>query len=242
MRDLEITPSLLPWCLNFLTDRPQRVRWGNNKYTDPRILNIGAPQGCGLSPLFFTLYTHDCVATHPTTIIGKFADDTVVVGLISNNNETAYREEVENLTSWCKENNLLLNVTKTKEMIMDFRRSKRTPHLPITINATPVEIVDSYKYLGVHISGDLTWSAHVSALIKRTQGTLFHLRRLRKHTKSPALLKAFYSATVESVLANSITSWYGNCSGQDRKRLTRVIKAAERTTRSTLPRLEDIYY
>ena len=122
---------------------------------------------------------------------------------------------------------------------MDFRRSN--PHLPITLDGTPVEIVDSYKNLGVHISGDLTWSAHVSALIKRTQGTLFHLRRLRKHTKSPALLKAFYSATVESVLANSITSWYGNCSGQDRKRLTRVIKAAERTTRSTLPRLEDIY-
>ena len=134
IRDLEITPSLLPWYLNFLTDRPQRVRWGNNNFTDPRILNIGASQGCGLSPLFYTLYIHDCVATHPSTIIGKFADDTVVVGLISKNDETAYREEVEHLTSWCTENNLLLNVTKTKEMVMDFRQSTRTPHLPITIN------------------------------------------------------------------------------------------------------------
>ena len=115
----------------------------NNNFTDARILNIGAPQGCGLSPLLYTLYTHDCVATHPSTIIGKFADDTVVVGLISKNDETAYREEVEHLTSWCKENNLLLNVTKTKEMVMDLRRSKRTPHLPITINGTPVEVVDS---------------------------------------------------------------------------------------------------
>ena len=104
------------------------------------------------------VYTHDCVAKHPSTIIGKFADDTVVVGMISNNDETAYREEVEHLTSWCKENNLLLNVSKTKEMVMDFRRSTVTPHLPITINGTPVEIVDSYKYLGVHISADLTMS------------------------------------------------------------------------------------
>ena len=146
IRDLEITPSLLPWYLNFLTDRPQRVRWGNNKFTDPRILNIGAPQGCGLSPLFYTLYTHDCVATHPSTIIGKFADDTVVVGLISKNDETAYRVEVEHLTSCCKENNLLLNVTKTKEMVMDFRWSTRTPHLPITINGTPNGTSSTWEY------------------------------------------------------------------------------------------------
>ena len=96
-------------------------------------------------------------------------------------------------------------------------------------------------YLGVHISSDLTWSAQASALVKKTTGKLYHLRRLRKHTKSPALLKAFYSATVESVLTSSITAWYGNCSITDRKRLTRVIKAAERTTRTTLPHLEDIY-
>ena len=50
----------------------------------------------------------------------KFADDTTVVGLITNNNETAYREEVKALEMWCQENNLSLSVNKTKEMIVDF--------------------------------------------------------------------------------------------------------------------------
>ena len=61
---------------------------------------------------------------HASNSIIKFADDTVV-GLITNNDETAYREEVRPLGVWCQENNLKLNVNKTKEMITDFRKQQR---------------------------------------------------------------------------------------------------------------------
>ena len=57
-------------------------------------LNTGVPQGCVLSSLPYSLHTHDCAATADSNAIIKFADDTVVVGLIHNNNETAYLEEV----------------------------------------------------------------------------------------------------------------------------------------------------
>ena len=77
--------------------------------------------------------------THPTHII-KFADDTTVVGLITNNDEMAYREEVRALGVWCQENNLSIN--KTKEMIVDFRKQQRE-HPPIHIEGTAVEKVES---------------------------------------------------------------------------------------------------
>ena len=43
----------------------------------------------------------------------------IMVGLITDNDETAYRKEVRDLTVWCKDNNLSLNVIKTKEMKED---------------------------------------------------------------------------------------------------------------------------
>ncbi len=60
----------------------------------------------------------------------EFADDSTVMGLISKHDETMYREEVEHLVSWCTDNNLMLNVTKTKEMIINFRRSQ-SEHTPL---------------------------------------------------------------------------------------------------------------
>ncbi|KAK1801765.1 hypothetical protein P4O66_022395, partial [Electrophorus voltai] len=75
---------------------------------------------------------------HSNHII-KFSDMTVV-GLISKDNKSAYREKVRELVSWCKVNNLHLNVDKTKEMIIDFRRARRD-HSPLTINGSSVEII-----------------------------------------------------------------------------------------------------
>jgi hypothetical protein len=47
---------------------------------------------CVISPFLYHLFTHDCLATHDSNTIIKFADDTTVVRLITDNNETAYRE------------------------------------------------------------------------------------------------------------------------------------------------------
>ncbi|KAK3542746.1 hypothetical protein QTP70_000820 [Hemibagrus guttatus] len=69
---------------------------------------------------------------HSSNHIIKFADDTTVLGLISKNDESAYREEVQRLTAWCKANSLSLNVDKTKEMVVGFRRAQ-SDHSPLTI-------------------------------------------------------------------------------------------------------------
>ncbi|KAK3553187.1 hypothetical protein QTP86_031764, partial [Hemibagrus guttatus] len=139
----------------------------------------GAPQGCVLSPLLYSLHTYDCVATTNSTTIIKFADDTVVVGLISDNNETAYLEDIRNLENWCKRNNLLLNVSKTRELIVDFSTKQERNNQTPVINESPVERVDSFRYLSVHITQDLSWSCHINTVVKKARQRLYHLRRLR---------------------------------------------------------------
>ena len=86
--------------------------------------------------------------------------------MITDNAETAYREEVRVLAGWSQNNNLSLNVTKTKEIIVD-NRKKRNEHAPILINGAAVEQGESFKFLGVHITNKLTWSKHAMTVVKR---------------------------------------------------------------------------
>ena len=60
---------------------------------------------------------------------------------------------------WLKDNNLSLNVIKTKEMIVDYRKW-RTEHAAILIDEAVMEQVESFKFLGVHITNKQTWSKH----------------------------------------------------------------------------------
>ncbi len=170
----------------------------------------------------------------------KFADDTTVIGLITDIDETAYREEVSTLTKWCQENLLSLNINKTKKLVVDFRRQS-TEHTPISIDKTPVERVSSFKFLGVHITEDLTWSAHTDAVLKKAHQCLFFLRRLRMFGTSPSILRSFYSCTEESILTGCITAWFGNSTAGNRKALQRVVRTARHIVGGELPSLQDTY-
>ncbi len=214
LSDLGITSSLCDWIQDFLTARPQVVKVG--QFTSNSItLNVGATRGCVLSPLLYSLYTHDCMSSHSSTSIIKFADDTVVLGLINNNDEAAYLDEVERLTSWCQDNCLYLNVSKTKEQIVDFRKRQQRPYTPLRISGTPVERVSSFKYLRVNISEDLTWTTHIHTQVKKARQRLYHLRQLRKFRVSPTILKTLYSGAIESVLTQCISVWCDNSLNQD---------------------------
>ncbi len=188
---LGLNNSLCNWILDFLTGRPQSVRVGHNT-SSTTTLSTGAPQGCVLSPLLFTLLIHDCTAKFSSNHIIKF---TTVVGLISNNDETHYREEVAQLAEWCGTNNLSLNVGKTKEVVLDFRRNS-VDQPPLTIDSSTVERVSSTKFLGVHITEDLTWTTNTTSLSKKAQQCLHFLRRLKRASLPPPILTTFYRGTI----------------------------------------------
>ena len=121
------------------------------------------------------------------------------IGLITDNDETAYREEVRDLAGWCQNNNLFLNVTKTKEMIVDYRK-RRTEHAPILFDGAVVEQVESIKFLGVHIDNKLEWSKYTKPVVKRARQSIFPLRKLKRFGMGPQILKKFYSCNIENWL------------------------------------------
>ena len=95
-----------------------------------------------------------------------------MVGLITDNDEIAYREEIRDLAVWCHNNNLSLNVTKTMEMIVDYRK-RRTEYATILIDEAVVEQVESFKLTGVHVNNKLEWSKHTKTIVKRARQSLF---------------------------------------------------------------------
>jgi len=75
----------------------------------------------------------------------------------------------------------MLNVSKTKELIVDFRRTQQhqRTYTSLGINGTAEERVSSFRYLGVHITEVLTWTTHIETLVRKAKQRLYHLRELR---------------------------------------------------------------
>ena len=92
-----------------------------------------------------------------------------------------------------------------KEMIVDYRK-RRTKHAPILSDEAVVEQVESFKFLGGHITNKLEWSKHTKTVMKRARQNLFPLRKLKCFGMGPYILKKFYICNIDSN-PGCITAW-----------------------------------
>lgn len=226
LRGMGVNESLCRWILDYLRGRQQKVRVGS-VFSKPISTFIGAPQGCVLSPVLFTLYTNDHRGQEPHTFIGKYADDAGLVGLISGDDERPYRNSIIKFVQGCDADDLELNVAKTKEMIVDFRKGV-TAHDPVVIKGSGVEIVHEYDYLGTRVASDLCWIANIKKQVAKAMKRLYHLRKLREFKVNPSILKLFYTSIIESVMLFGVAVWGGNLPKAAIKMLERVQRYGRR--------------
>ena len=157
----------------------------------------------------------------------KYADDTVIIGNISNNNETQYMLEVNEFVKWCDVNYLNLNVKKTMEMFVDFRKD-RNEYETLSIKNEDVKVVRSYKYLGVYIDDQLNFSENAQYLFKKGIQRIHFLRLLNNMNVDKQIMSLFYRSIVESVMSYCIISWFGSSHKKDQHKLTKIGKIAKR--------------
>lgn len=227
------------WNFEFLTSRSQYVQM-NNTISNTIITNTGAPQGCVMSPVLYTLYTNDFTVTHNNTHLLKFADDSAIIGLFTSKETSDYPDIVESFYQWCKTNYLLLNVKKTKELIIDFRRNNTQPVCPILINNKKVDIVNEAKYLGITIDSQLNWHSHVTNIFKKANQRMYFLRKLRFLNVSKSILRVFYTMTIQSVIMYGITCWGGNVLQKDKNKVNTLVKKASKLCDHDLPRFDEL--
>ena len=120
--DLHVNSNLVLWIRDFLRDRPQRV-CVNGYLSEEVVLNSGAPQGCVLPPMLFSIYTIHMNLQTAVTCLFKFADDMALVGLLLDEDSLAtYFSHISLLNEWCEKSFLETNVGNTKELVLDARK------------------------------------------------------------------------------------------------------------------------
>ncbi|KAI3374554.1 hypothetical protein L3Q82_021128 [Scortum barcoo] len=93
-------------------------------------------------------------------------------------------------------------------MVVDFRRPRPYPE-PVIIKGDCVEVVHTYKYLGVQLDDKLDWTANTDALCRKGQSRLYFLRRLASFNICKKLLQIFYQSVVASALLYAVVCWGG---------------------------------
>ncbi|KAI3373950.1 hypothetical protein L3Q82_022512, partial [Scortum barcoo] len=144
LHNLGLPSSLCHWIRDFLTNRPQVVRIGDNT-SSTLVLSTGTPQGCVLSPALFTLFTSDC-SDHPL--------------------HKHHRESLQTTPPY----RTMMRPTTERRSSTLLNGGQST--LLSSSTGEAVERVNNIKFLGIHITSDLTWSMNTAHLVKKTQQRL----------------------------------------------------------------------
>ena len=234
-----VNNNLILWIYDFLTSRPQYVRH-KGVYSDVKYTNTGAPQGCVISPVLFTIYTDHFQINDENGLMVKYADDTAIESVCHNGKDEHYDKYVSGFAEWCEKNDLGLNVPKTTEMIIDFRKSQNVIE-PVVIKGEEVEQVDEYKYLGTIMDNKLSWNPNTIKLSGKGNQRMYFLRKLRSFRVDSTILQLFYQAVVQSAFSFGIIVWFQCLTKNDRRKLDRIQKWACVVTGCELTTVYELY-
>jgi len=225
--DLQVNSEIVLWIRAFLCDRPQRVSVGGCMSSE-RVLNTGAPQGCVLSPVLFSIYTNELTCNTSILTLIKFADDMALVARLTDEHSLSqYFDYINVLNTWFGSSFLELNVQKTKEICFEENRAQDASLVqPVMINNEAVEQVDTFKYLGTVLDKKASFSSHVDTVCKKANQRLYLLRKLKSFDVDRLILETVYRSLVESILTFNTIAWFGNLNVKDKAKLTRIVKLA----------------
>ena len=84
-------------------------------------------------------------------------------------------------------------------------------------------MVNTYKFLGVHLNNKLDWSDNTEALYRKGQSRLFFLRRLRSFNMCTRLLRMCYQSVVASAIFFAAVCWGGGIGSGGASKLNKLV-------------------
>ena len=171
-------------------------------------LNGGVPRGTLSGPNNFLVQINDLQTPRP---IFKYVDDSTILD-VCNNTSVLLQEPADIITYWSRPNDMRINATKTKEMIIYFcRNDNHVESIPrIVIDDNDIERVTYANVLGVTLSADLSWNAHVDTIVSKARKRVFTIYQLKRASARQCdLLRVYVNVNViRPVLEYASPVWH----------------------------------
>jgi len=161
---------------------------------------------------------------HTGCTVHKYIDDTTLSELLRDKqSDTQMPTFLAKLLDWSSDNDMQLNTSKTKEMILGPLAQSDIPSL--TISSGAIERFNSFKLLGLYIDFSLscTWSTHVENITKKATSRLCFLKQLKRAGVSEKHLLHFHTTVIRPILEYCAPVWHygltrtGTAAGSNKK-------------------------
>ena len=197
---IKIHHKLITWIHNYLIGRSQ-ITIVDSSHSDSIPVTSGVPQGSVLGPLLFIIYLQDLINTIKSncsyTNIYVFADD---IKLVSTDAKDL-QKSLNIVNDWIKKWKLLLNADKSEHVTLRQDTSKT-----LFIGNQSIPKVNYVKDLGVILSNDIKWNAHIGK-IRSKANILSHTILRTFKTNDTSLLTNLFKTYVRPVMEYNTCTW-----------------------------------
>jgi Reverse transcriptase (RNA-dependent DNA polymerase)/Endonuclease-reverse transcriptase len=199
-----ISGPLAAWLNNWLSDRKQVVRVGNDLSGEEDV-GSGVPQGTVLGPCLFKIHIDDLDETieRLVDLLSKFADDTKGAKIIRNIMDSMQLQEALNrLVEWAKKWGMSFNEQKCKVMHV----GKNNPQYVYTMNGVKLTVVEEEKDVGITIHRSLKPGRHCERVAATATGILHQLAK-SFHYRDKQVFLRLYTQHVRPHLEFATPAW-----------------------------------
>ena len=126
-----------------------------------------------------------------------YADDLLLHSEISCSEDYhKLRQDVNKIANWVDANKLTLNSKKCKYMTISKLRGRSVPGCTLSLNGPSLDKVSKYRYLGVALTDDLTWSTHIDEITGKARKIIGLIYRQFYSLSSRQSLLQLYTSLV----------------------------------------------